>query len=89
MDIVAGLVLGLIRDVLVQGAGNCIVYLAWRGHVVPDIFGPEVAPSEIEVEDSFFYRVNGERHMYAGPVFAIGIAFWALVAACVLAYVYL
>jgi len=39
-------------------------------------------------EGPLFYQLNGERHMYAGPVFFIGLTFWFVIAIAVVAYIY-
>jgi len=82
------LLLGVIRDVLVQGAGNMIVRLIWSGRVIPDVWAPPGNGGEIVSEGPFFYQHNGERHMYAGPVFAVGLTFWFVAAMAVVAYIY-
>ena len=86
MDLVGALLLALIRDVIVQGTGSGIVHLVWRGRVVPDMWSSESKAGGNTTEGMFFYRRDGKRHMYAGPVFTIGFLFWAIVAIGVVAY---
>jgi hypothetical protein len=87
LDLIIGLLVGMVRDLLIQGTGGGIVHLVWRGRVVPDVWSSKAKANGIVSEGMFFYRLDGVRHMYAGPVFGIGFLFWVVVAIGVVAYV--
>jgi len=84
MDIIVSLIVGLIRDLLVQGAGIALVQLIYRGRVVPDPCGTQIDETRIRRVKGPIYVADGRARMQWDAVFFFGLVFWLVVGLAVL-----